>query len=107
MASNEEFVKYVAEQMRDAGTITYRKMFGEYGLYCNGKYFALVCDNELYVKTTPEGQELLESPELAPPYPGAKPCFLITNLEDTALLAQLTITTCNALPEAKPKKKGK
>ena len=27
MASTEEFVKYVADQLRDAGEIVYRKMF--------------------------------------------------------------------------------
>lgn len=36
MASHQDFVDYVAEQLREAGTIHSRKMFGEYGLYCNG-----------------------------------------------------------------------
>ena len=37
MASKIEFVEFMADQMREAGAITYKKMFGEYGLYCNGK----------------------------------------------------------------------
>lgn len=41
MASKPEFVEFVADQLRDAGIITYRKMFGEYGLYCNGKILPL------------------------------------------------------------------
>ena len=45
MASTEEFVKYVADQLRDAGEIVYRKMFGEYGIYCDGKIFGLICDD--------------------------------------------------------------
>ncbi|MGN0660513.1 MAG: TfoX/Sxy family protein [Oscillospiraceae bacterium] len=49
MASKKEFAEFVAEQLGDAGTITYRKMFGEYGLYCDGKYFAAVCDDRLFV----------------------------------------------------------
>ena len=36
MASHKDFVDYVAEQLREAGTIRSRKMFGEYGLYCDG-----------------------------------------------------------------------
>ena len=36
MASSLEFVRYAAEQMGAAGEITYKKMFGEYGIYCNG-----------------------------------------------------------------------
>ncbi|MDE7271264.1 MAG: TfoX/Sxy family protein, partial [Acetatifactor sp.] len=47
MASNPEFVQYIADQLTDTGQITYRKMFGEYGFYCDGKIFALVCDNQL------------------------------------------------------------
>ena len=42
MASKPEFVQYIADQLSDAGAITYRKMFGEYGMYCDGKIFALI-----------------------------------------------------------------
>ena len=42
MASNPDFVAFVAEQLGGAGEITYRKMFGEYGLYCDGKFFGTV-----------------------------------------------------------------
>ena len=34
MASTKEFVEYAAEQLRDAGDISCRKMFGEYGWRC-------------------------------------------------------------------------
>ena len=52
MASKPEFVEYIADQLSDAGSITYRKMFGEYGLYCDGKIFALICEDELFIKVT-------------------------------------------------------
>lgn len=52
MASSPEFVQYVADQLSAAGIITYRKMFGEYALYCNGKIFALICDDQLLLKKT-------------------------------------------------------
>ena len=35
MASHPDFVNYMAEQLREAGAIRSRKMFGEYGLYCD------------------------------------------------------------------------
>lgn len=38
MASHQDFVDYVAEQLRAAGMIRSRKMFGEYGLYCDGVF---------------------------------------------------------------------
>ena len=49
MASNPEYVQYIADQLREAGQITYRKMFGEYGMYVDGKIFAVICDNQLFI----------------------------------------------------------
>ena len=56
MASHQDFVDYVAEQLREAGTIRSRKMFGEYGLYCDGVFFAVICDDQFFVKVTPAGE---------------------------------------------------
>lgn len=52
MASSEEFTKYVVEHLSGAGTITYKKMFEEYGLYCGGKSLASICHNQLCVKVS-------------------------------------------------------
>lgn len=103
MASNLEFVQFVCDQM--GAEVSYRRMFGEYGLYFQGKYFACVCDNQLFVKVTQAGKDLLGAFQLAPPYPGASLYLLITQLEDRELLSQLTKATCRELPEPKPKKK--
>ena len=35
MASNADFVQYIADQCAGAGEIVTRKMFGDYGIYCN------------------------------------------------------------------------
>ena len=56
MASHQDFVDYVAEQLREAGAIRSRKMFGEYGLYCDGVFFAVICDDQFFVKVTPAGE---------------------------------------------------
>lgn len=104
MASKLEFVEYVAEQCRGAGEITFKKMFGEYGLYCDGKIFALVCDNEFFVKITAKtGMKYPGLPE-KPPYDGAKNYFLVENVDDSAFLAELVTETCAALPEPGVKK---
>ena len=103
MASKIEFVEYVAEQCRGAGEITYKKMFGDYGLYCGGKIFALVCDDEFFVKITPKTKgQYPELPE-KPPYDGAKNYFLVENTDDREFLTELVTRTCAALPEPKPK----
>ncbi|MCH3916107.1 MAG: TfoX/Sxy family protein [Spirochaetia bacterium] len=105
MASQQEFVQYLTDQMQNAGCITYRKMFGEYGLYCNGKIFALVCDDQLFIKITDAGHRL--RPELAkmPPYAGAKDYFLIEDIDDSETLVALVTATCEELSEQKPRKR--
>ncbi|MFR1320050.1 MAG: TfoX/Sxy family protein [Akkermansia sp.] len=65
-------------------------MFGEYGLYCDRKYFGLVCDNQLFVKVTAPGLEMLPEQEQGSPYPGAKPHFLVTELDDDRALSSLS-----------------
>ncbi len=52
-------------------------MFGEYGVYVDGKMIGLICDDQLYVKPTPSGRRHAEPVTDAPPYTGAKPHLLI------------------------------
>lgn len=104
MASSLEFVQYVCDQLSDAGTIIYKRMFGEFGLYCDGKFFATVEDDRLCLKITDAGRALLPNAQVIEPHEGAR-YFYIENLDDRMFLAQLTQATCAALPTPKPKKK--
>lgn len=106
MASNTDFVQYIVDQCSAAGNIEARKMFGDYGIYCNGILFGLICDNGFYVKPTEEGHKMLRSENMKPPYNGAKPYFYIEDVDDRDYLAELVRTTCAALPNPKPKKKS-
>lgn len=107
MASRPEFVQYIADQLEEAGTITYRKMFGEYGIYCDNKIFALICENQFFVKITEAGRNL--SPELdeVSPYKGAKPYFLIEDIDNKEFLVSFVRETCKELPMPKAKKPKK
>jgi TfoX/Sxy family transcriptional regulator of competence genes len=105
MSSELGFVEYVAEQMAAAGQISFRKMFGEYAIYCGIKVVALVCDDRLYVKQTAAGREFIGEVVEAPPYPNARLHFLIEDrLDDRAWLAELIRVTAQELPDPKPKK---
>ena len=108
MSSDKGFVDFVVDQIENCGQITYRHMFGEYEVYSDGKIFALVCDNKLFIKPTDGGRAFIEELVEAPPYPGAKLSFLIEEkLEDREWLSELVRITVKELPEPKPKKKKK
>lgn len=78
MSSAENFVKFVVDQIENAGEINYKKMFGEYAIYSDGKIVALVCDDQLFVKRTDGGKFFIGDVVKALPYPGAKLSFLVT-----------------------------
>ena len=104
MASQQSTVDFLVEQMARAGTISAKKMFGEYGIYCDGKMVAMVCDDELFVKPTTAGKEFVgECPE-KPPYPGAKPCLLIAaeKWDEGEWLSQLIQVSAAGLPTPRP-----
>lgn len=106
MASEQNFVDFVMEQIKHAGEITAKKMFGEYGIYADGKLFGLICDNKLFIKPTISGREFIGNVVEAPPYEGAKPSFLIEEkIEDSNWLSELIIISLKELPPPKLKKK--
>ncbi|RKJ44538.1 TfoX family protein [bacterium 1XD8-76] len=107
MASNPEYVQYIADQLGEAGQITYRKMFGEYGMYVDGKIFAVICDNQLFIKITEAGRKLRPELEEAPPYEGAKNYLLVEDIDDQEALVELVKATGAELPAPKPKKPKK
>lgn len=104
MASDQKFVDFVVEQIQNAGEITAKKMFGEYGVYSDGKLFGLICDNKLFIKPTTAGRAFIGEVVEAPPYPGAKNSFLIEDkIEDREWLSELVRISVKELPV--PKKK--
>jgi TfoX/Sxy family transcriptional regulator of competence genes len=107
MASDRDFVAFVCEQLRGAGDIVSKRMFGEAAIYLQDKVVGLVCDNQLFVKPTDPGRVLLGSPTEAPPFPEAKNWFLMTDLDDPEFLANLLRITADALPAPRPKSKKK
>ena len=110
MASQQSTVDYIVEQCAGAGAVSARKMFGEYALYCGGKLVALICDDQLFVKPTAAGHAHIGRVKEAPPYPGARPRFLIAGekWEDADWLAGLVKASAAELPapvQKKPKAK--
>ena len=105
MASDPEFVSFVTDQLAGAGEVFAKKMFGEYGVYLDGVFFGLICDNRFFIKPTESGRKFIGNPTEAPPYPGAKNSFLIEDkLEDRDWICTLATITVRELPPPKSKK---
>jgi DNA transformation protein and related proteins len=110
MASDPDFLAYVLDQIDPllaGGPVSSRRMFGEYALYSSeAKVVALLCDNRLYLKSTPAGvQYCAGAATPAAPFPGAKDWLRIDEaLEDRAWISTLIRLTAQALPLPKPRK---
>jgi hypothetical protein len=108
MASDIDFVNFVCDQVADAGVITFKKMFGDYMVYCDGKPALLVCDNIAYVKMLPEVSALFDdyqmTPEIGTPYKGAKEHFIL-DCDNGGFASEMTRLLARILPMPKPRKK--
>ena len=104
MASHQYFVDYVAEQLREAGTIRSRKMFGEYMVYVNERPVLTLCDNRVFVKKLPQVAVLMADAECGYPYEGAKEAYLL-NLGDDARIDALLPMLVEHTPLPRPRKK--
>jgi TfoX/Sxy family transcriptional regulator of competence genes len=107
MASDKARVEAIADQLRGAGEIRVKPMFGEYGVYCDEIFVATICDNHLFVKASLVGSRYLDDSNLAPPYPGAKDAYRVPEdrLQDADWLEDFVRTTTAALPKPKPRPK--
>jgi TfoX/Sxy family transcriptional regulator of competence genes len=109
MSSLQTTVDFILEQISAAGNVSARKVFGEFGLYCDGKIVALICNDQLFVKPTSSGRDFLGEVVEAPPYEGAKPSLLIDNnrWDDAEWMTELIRVTAQDLPAPKAKKPKK
>ncbi|QNE33026.1 TfoX/Sxy family protein [Sphingomonas sp. NBWT7] len=106
MATQQRTIEFLLEQASGAGTVTAKPMFGEYGVYVDGKMIGSVCDDQLFVKPTLSGRVVAEPVSDAPPYPGARPQMLIAadRWDDAEWLGELLRITAAELPTPKPRK---
>ena len=113
MGSKQSTADYLVDQMAGAGEVSARKMFGEYGVFLDGKMAAVVADDQLYVKITEPSRAFIaadtDRPVEAAFYEGGKPWFLIDGdrWEDRDWLSRLLRITADAMPAPKPKPKRK
>ena len=101
--SNPDLVQYIVEQASKAGEISAKKMFGDYCLYCEGKPVGLICDDYLYLKPLAVLEPLLHDCDrhMKPPYDGAKPHYVITDVDDWDYVSSLVKMVADNLQKKK------
>ncbi len=73
MLRDTAFVSYVLEQLEPLGEVSARAMFGGHGIYLEGRMFALIAEDTLYLKVDDESRAEFETAGLKPfRYQGAK-----------------------------------
>lgn len=105
MATRQDFVDFVLDQAGLFARLSYRRMFGEYAIYLDGKVVAFACDNSLFLKRSAASAEWETRLPLGEIYPGSRPHLCIDELlEQPVELAALLEATALLMPLPKPKK---
>ena len=104
MPTDLGFLDYVVEQAGLGAALTYKRLFGEYALYLDGKVVAFACDNSLLLKPSEAATWLAPDLPGRPPYPGAREYPVLDELlVEPGALRRILRATAEALPLPKPK----
>ena len=95
MTSTKEYRDYILEQLSEVPDITCRPMMGEFLLYSAGILFGGIYDDRLLVKIVPENEQYKMSESI--PYHGAKPMYLVDDVDDKEKLAEIVKSTTKGL----------
>jgi TfoX/Sxy family transcriptional regulator of competence genes len=97
MATPQEYMDFVLDQISDRWEKRYRKMFGEYMVYINDRPLLLVCDSAVYVRERECVEDLLRDHDKGVPYAGAKKHYVL-DVEDKELLDDVLEELVRAVP---------
>lgn len=103
MATTVDFIEFVCEQVRGNWDLHYKKMFGEYMVYANGKPVLLVCNSTVYVKQVEALAELMQGAAMGIPYTGAKEHYIL-DIDNAELSRQVVGILEPITPLPKPRK---
>ena len=104
MASSQDYLQFVLEQLSELSDISYRAMMGEFILYYRGKIIGGIYDDRLLVKPVPSAVAYMQNPTYELPYEGAKEMLLVSDVDDKEYLAGLFRAMYDDLPAPKAKK---
>lgn len=61
MAASPSYIAYIKDLFAPFGDISARRMFGGAGVYCNGTIFALIVNDDLWLKVSNETKPRFEA----------------------------------------------
>lgn len=87
-------------------SVVIKPMFGEYGIWIDGKIVGLIADDLLFAKPSKGAAPHTAGFDEAPPYPGAKPSIIIPKdrWSDTDWMTTLFIDSSRTLPMPKSRR---
>ncbi len=56
-----EFIQYLLDELSTLGPVSGKRMFGGWGIFCDGLMFCLVIDDTLYIKADDGNREKFET----------------------------------------------
>jgi TfoX/Sxy family transcriptional regulator of competence genes len=100
---------YLLDILSDSRQVTSRRMFGEYCVYYAGRPVGLVCDDQLFLKPSDAGKQMMKQADEGAPFPGARLHLRITadDWDDRSWMNQIVRATFESLPPPKPPKAPK
>lgn len=106
MSTSKEYIEFVCEQLDGIEGTSYKKMFGEYLVYIQGKPILLVCDNCVMIRKVPELAELMKDAADGFPYEGARAHYIL-DIENRELVRSVIEILLAITPMPKRKRQNR
>ena len=100
MATDKDYKDFIIEQLSLLDNINCKSMMGEYLLYYNGVLFGGIYDDRLLVKMVDSNNKY--HMQEAVPYKGAKPMYLVDDIDNKEILKTIVLDTFKDLNNKKP-----
>ena len=95
MATTKDYRDFIIDSLSLLDNITYKPIMGEYLLYYKNTLFGGIYDDRFLVKRVDNNNKY--NMEEAIPYKGAKPMYLVDDVDNKDLLKEIVIDTYNGL----------
>ena len=104
MATSREYALFVENLFRGVDGFSMKRMFGEYGIYLQGRVLGFLCDEQILLQDTPTARKLLPDAERKELFPGSKLFIIFSDEGNHHLLQSVAQAMWEELPVPKHRK---